>query len=98
MEPFNIMTPEERERYDCAATSIRITLGSYEKIARKIYQATGQEISYQTVRDWFIERRVPEKYAFVLWDVTERNFPIFALTPWLKGYVPALSEQLKLEK
>jgi hypothetical protein len=65
---------------------VRDEIGSYETIARKVSNLNGEEISGETIRRWFSDRSIPTEYCFVLYELMDRNFDIFALQPWLDRY------------
>jgi hypothetical protein len=81
------MTKRQEWRYDRALHEVCEMFGSKHSIALRIYANCGREVTAETVRLWFAERRVPTHIAFVLYEITEEKIDPLALVPWLQNYV-----------
>lgn len=81
------MTRRQIQAYDRTALLIRDLLGSYNSMAMRIYGNCGVEVTSETVRAWFMERRVPTHIAFVLYELALKRFDPLTLCPWLAEHV-----------
>ena len=81
------MSKRQTQAYDKTLNEIREHFGSYNSIALRIYTNCGREVTGETVRQWFAERRVPTHIAFVLYEVMERAINPLHLCPWLAEHV-----------
>ena len=80
------LTKRHESRYDKVCGQIRDQFGSYESIARHSFIVHNEEITGNTVRVWFLERRISTDFCFVLHEMMGRSFPICDLLPWLMQY------------
>lgn len=81
------MTKKQQALYDKTCAAIHKHFGSYNAIAIQAHAATGDSITSETVRVWFVERRIPAEFVFVLYEMMNGSFDLFALLPWLKRWV-----------
>ena len=81
------MTRRQEQAYDRTLTTVRNRFGSYHSIALRIYSNCEREVTSETVRTWFAERRVPTHIAFVLYEITDQAINPLALAPWLQEHV-----------
>lgn len=81
------LTKRQEQAYDKALDKICELLGSKHAIALRIYFKCGREVTGETVRLWFVERRVPTHIAFALYELCDFTFDPLALCPWLAEYV-----------
>jgi hypothetical protein len=87
MKLNNDLTRREIQSYDRTLLHIRDHVGSYSSIALRIYTNCGREVTSETVRAWFAERRVPTHIAFALFEICGKSFDPLTLAPWLKEFV-----------
>ena len=87
MKLNNELTRRQIQAYDRTILQIRDFFGSYHSIALRIYSNCGREVTSETIRMWFAERRVPTHIAFVLYEVTDKAINPLALAPWLQEHV-----------
>jgi hypothetical protein len=80
------LTKRQEVRYDKVLSQIRDRFGSYESIARKSFIIYDEEITGNTIRVWFLERRISTDFCFILYEMMGRSFPICDLLPWLIQY------------
>jgi len=80
---FKPLTKKQERTYDRTINIIREEVGSYQKIATTAFSITGLHISGQTVHVWFIERRIPEKYAVIFCSMVPGKVDFMDLCPWL---------------
>lgn len=83
----NNMTKRQEQAYDRTVAQIREILGSYHLISLRIYSGCGREVTPETVRAWFAERRTPTHIAFVLYEITDEAIDPLNLCPWLAEHV-----------
>lgn len=86
---MNLKSPfskTQERRYDRTCAQIRKKLGSYERISHEAHTCTGDRWSSETIRRWFISRTIPTDFCFVLYELTELDFEIFDLLPWMKSF------------
>lgn len=81
------MTKRQEQAYDRALRQVCDHIGSKHSIALRIYTNCEREVTSETVRLWFAERRVPTHIAFVLYEITEGAIDPLALVPWLQEFV-----------
>lgn len=81
------MTRRQEVAYDRTVEKIRDFIGSYHLIALRIYSNCGLEITPETVRAWFAERRTPTHIAFVLYEVCNEKIDPLTFAPWLARHV-----------
>ena len=91
MKLNNELTRRQIQAYDRTALAIRDEIGSYSSIALRIYTNCGREVTSETVRAWFSERRVPTHIVFALYEATNRIFNPLTLVPWLGQFVEVKS-------
>jgi hypothetical protein len=53
----------------------------------RILQNCGRELTGETIRSWFAERRVPTHIAFVLYEIMDFKIDPLTLAPWLAEHV-----------
>ena len=75
------------KKYDSAVEAVRECLGSYESIAGQCFAHTGQRVTGNAIRRWFVERRIPVEYAAVFSDLTFGEVTVTDFFPWLTRYV-----------
>ena len=83
----NHLTVKEMRTYDRTLGKIRNLIGSYHSIALRIFSNCEQEVTGETVRTWFAERRIPTDMCFVLYEITEGGIDPLTLCPWLAEHV-----------
>ena len=81
------LTRRQIQAYDRTLLRLRDIFGSYNAIALRIYSNCGREVTSETVRTWFAERRVPTHIAFVLYELTDNEIDPLTLCPWLTVHV-----------
>lgn len=86
MKKTNDMLSIDEGRYDTAVATVRGTLGSYHQIATAVHDATGELISYNTIRNHFKNRTVPVELAAVFQDLTMDEVTVSDFYPWLEKY------------
>lgn len=84
---LNNLNKKQTRAYDALCSRIRGCLGSYHSMSLQIHLQSGQEIHGETLRAWFVERRIPTDYCFILYELMGRGFDIFTLLPWLDDFV-----------
>lgn len=57
----------------------------------------GREVTGETVRAWFADRRVPTHIAFVLYEIMEYEINPLSLCPWLAEHVELKAVAHKLD-
>lgn len=87
MDLNNNLTLRQSAAYDRTLKRIRAEFGSYHSIALRIYTNCGRELTGETVRAWFAERRVPTHIAFVLYEICDEEIDPLTLAPWLAEHV-----------
>lgn len=87
MKLNNDMSKAQIRAYDKTLAEIREHFGSYHSIALRIYTNCGREVTGETVRAWFTDRRVPTHIAFVLFEIMEKAINPLHLCPWLAEHV-----------
>ena len=80
------LTKRQEARYDKVCDSVRNRFGSFESIARQSWLICDEEITGQTVRIWFSERRIPTDFCFILYEMMGRSFDLCDLMPWMLQY------------
>jgi hypothetical protein len=80
------LTKRQEIRYDKVVSQVRERFGSYESIARQSWLASDEEIAGQTIRVWFLERKISTDFCFILYEMMGRSFPICDLLPWMMQY------------
>lgn len=83
----NDLTKRQQQSYDKTLNAIHNHFGSYHTIALRIFQNCGREVTGETVRQWFSDRRVPTHIAFVFYEITEAKVDPLTLCPWLAEHV-----------
>lgn len=83
----NAMTRRQEQAYDRTLKAVRERFGSYHTIALRIFTNCGRELTGETVRAWFAERRVPTHIAFVLYEICDGEIDPLTLAPWLAVHV-----------
>ena len=83
----NDMTKRQTQAYEKTLTVIHNYFGSYHSIALRIYTNCGREVTGETVRQWFADRRVPTHIAFVLYEICDKKIDPLTLCPWLAEHV-----------
>ena len=81
------MTRRQIQAYDRTLLKIRDIIGSYHSIVLRIYTNCDREVTPETVRAWFAERRVPTHIAFALYEICNEEIDPLTLAPWLAQYV-----------
>lgn len=81
------LTRRQIAAYDRTILQIRDLFGSYHQIALRIYSNCGRDVTSETVRAWFAERRVPTHIAFALYEITDQAINPLTLCPWLAEHV-----------
>jgi hypothetical protein len=76
----------EQDAYMRICHRVRERFGSYHSIALRIFTLTGEEITGETVRNWFLAQKIPTDYCFVVWHMMEMDFSIETLLPWMKQF------------
>jgi hypothetical protein len=88
----NDLTARQIKAYEKTLTVIHSRFGSYHTIALRIYTNCGREVTGETVRAWFAERRVPTHIAFVLYEICDHEIDPLSLCPWLAEHVELRKE------
>lgn len=88
----NNLSHRQKQAYDKTLTVIRNHFGSYHAIALRIYTNCGREVTGETVRAWFADRRVPTHIAFVLYEIMEGAIDPLKLCPWLAVHVELIKQ------
>ena len=83
----NDLTPRQVKAYEKTLNAIHNQFGSYNTIALRIFANCGREVTGETVRAWFTERRVPTHVAFVLYEIMDEGINPLCLCPWLAEHV-----------
>jgi len=81
------MNKQQQARYDKTCAKIRNHFGSMNSIATRSFIHTDNVITGETVRLWMVERRMPTDFAFVLYEMMDREIDPLTLTPDLARYV-----------
>ncbi len=81
------MNKSQQAQYDKTCDKIRDRLGSTNAIAIHSHKITGNIITGETVRQWMVDRRIPTDFAFVLYELMDREINPLHLTPGLAQYV-----------
>jgi hypothetical protein len=87
MKLNNEMTLRQAAAYDRTLRKIRKHFGSYHQIALRIYSNCEREVTGETVRQWFVDRRVPTHIAFVFYEMCDEDIDPLSLAPWLGEHV-----------
>lgn len=87
MDLNNALTRRQEQAYDRTLRHIRERFGSYHTVALRIFSNCGRELTGETVRAWFAERRVPTHIAFVLYEIMDGDIDPLTLAPWLSEHV-----------
>ena len=82
-----IKTRRQEQAYDKTVAKIRFRFGSHNSIALRIYGNCDRELTSETIRAWFAERRVPTHIAFVLYEIMDQEIDPLTLCPWLGEHV-----------
>lgn len=80
------LTKNQEAQYDKVCEQIRGRFGSFETIARQAFVLAGEEITGNTVRVWFQERRISTDFCVVLYEMMDRTFSLCDLMPWMLQY------------
>ena len=80
------LTKRQEARYDKVCGQVRDRFGSHESIARHAFALASEEVTGNTVRVWFIERRIPTDFCFVLYEMMGHTFSLCDLMPWMLQY------------
>lgn len=83
----NHMTQKQQKVYDRTLNTVKQRFGSYHQIALRIYANCEREVTGETVRQWFFDRRVPTHIAFVLYEMMDEQIDPLTLCPWLAEHV-----------
>lgn len=81
------MTQKQQKAYYNTVRTVRERFGSYHSIALRMYVHTDEEITGETVRNWFVKQEIPTDYCFVLYEMMDQDIDIFTLVPWLSKYM-----------
>ena len=81
------MNKRQQAVYDETCDHIRDTYGSYNTIAVRSVQITDEVITGETVRTWFLERKIPADFVFVLYQMMEQEIDPLSLLPWMRRWV-----------
>ena len=81
------MNKKQQSVYDRTIKLIRDRLGSPHTIAVLSYDITGSTVTGETVRGWFADRRIPTDFAFVLYELMDREIDPLVLAPGLAQWV-----------
>ena len=81
------LTKKQEQAYDKTTQYICDIIGSKHAIALRIFFNCGREVTGETVRLWFAERRVPTHIAFALYEICEYTFDPLTLCPWMNEFV-----------
>jgi hypothetical protein len=84
---LNNLNKRQQAAYTKVCDEIRTHLGSYNSIAMRMFAHTSEEVTGETVRNWFLSQKIPIEYCFVLYEMMGRDIDLFALLPWLAEYV-----------
>jgi hypothetical protein len=76
-----------KKHYTKCTDIVRDVVGSYEKISQRVNSETGEHISAGTIRNWFIEQRIPVEYAALFSEFTEGQVGVTDFFPWIGLYV-----------
>jgi hypothetical protein len=87
MKLNNELTRRQTAAYDRTLLQIRDQLGSYHTIALQIFRNCDREVTSETVRAWFAERRIPTHIVFALYEICSKSFDPLTLVPWLGSFV-----------
>lgn len=86
------MTKRQEQGYDKALKQVIDRFGSKHSIALRIFMNCNREVTAETVRLWFAERRVPTHIAFVLYEIMDEEIDPLALVPWLQSHVQLIEK------
>ena len=81
------MNKRQQAKFDKTVERIREKLGSPSFISMLAYQHDGTAITGETIRTWMVERKIPTDFAFVLYELMDREIDPLTLTPELARYV-----------
>lgn len=81
------MNSKEKSAYDKTCSQIQERYGSHNNIAVRSYSFTNSVITGQTVRSWFLERKIPTDFAFTLYEMMDQDIDPLTLCPHLKKWV-----------
>lgn len=80
------LTKRQEARYDKVLSGVRDRFGSHESIARQAFALFSEEVTGNTVRVWFVERRIPTDFCFVLYEMMGHTFRLCDLMPWMEQF------------
>ena len=81
------MNKKQQAEYDKTCQEIMDRFGSTNAIAIRSHQITDDIITGESVRLWFRNRKIPTEFAFVLYQMMEKEIDPLSLVPWLKRWV-----------
>jgi hypothetical protein len=89
---YEPITKVDKKTIDKACAVIKTQLGSYDAVAREVSHVVGPAfaVTGQTIRNWFIARRIPVRYAAILVDLideTDDTISLYELVPWLEYHI-----------
>ena len=81
------MTKKQQALYDKTVAQILERYGSTHSVAVRSVHITDEVLTGETIRTWFRDRKIPTDFAFVLYQMMDREIDPLALCPHLRRFV-----------